>query len=125
MASHFNALGIAFEAPIYDQSVFSVAVELTPPEGATITPDYHPDIDHKVLNVYSAGPLPTYLEQEAATNVRFPTHQTVVQLPTPYHTFCYIAAGCVNDDRFDHLCGSTVGMDDYKEYFQAWDRNRD
>jgi hypothetical protein len=125
MASHFSALGVAFESPIYDDSIFSVAVELAAPKQGKVIAEYQPHIDRTFLNVYSPGPVPSFPEGNAATNIRLPTYQGSLHLSTPYQMFCYIAAGCVNDDRSDHLCGSAVGIYEYKEYFHGWGRDRD
>jgi hypothetical protein len=126
MASYFKALGVAFESAKYHGSLFSVQVERSSSaEDPSLPPEYQPDLDHRFLNVSPSGIIPSFLEETSATNIRFPSRQTTMQLSTPYHTLCYIAAACVSHDRFDHLCSSAIGMDEYEEYFRAWDRDRE
>ena len=43
----------------------------------------------------------------------------------PYETFCQIAAGCTQDDHFDHFCSYAVGKATYEDYYKIWERPRD
>jgi hypothetical protein len=129
MASYFNAIGVAIESPVYDRSVLSLWVEI-PRDPYVINfsnvdvANYDPDIESKIFNVFAPSVFFSFPEELSVANIRFRTKPSGMKTPSPYHSFCYIAAGCVSDDQFDHLCSSLIGMEKYNDFFQSWGRVR-
>jgi hypothetical protein len=63
-------------------------------------------------------------DPSAKWNYRMPDWQGAWQAANPYDTFCLLAAGCVDDDRYDAICHTSVGAERYREFFASWNRNR-
>jgi hypothetical protein len=61
---------------------------------------------------------------EQAVNLDLPRKQSWLTRENAFETFCMVAAGCVLDDRFDHICGTAVGMEKYAAFFAEWGRDR-
>jgi hypothetical protein len=112
LAMMFNQYGVALESGQFDCSPPSATFEL---EDAA---------EYSLLNVYSGTSLLSMPEEAVKGNLMLPDVQSIWKPANIYETFCILAAGCVTDDSFDHLCGETVGMDKYLWYFDSWGRTR-
>jgi hypothetical protein len=111
--SGLGCYGVAFESP----QMFGSTLQLFS--------DYYDDSSRRISNVYSAGSLFSMMEHGTIQNLYLPSYQSHIKPANPYETFCLIAAGCVIDDRYDHLCSSAIGEKVYLDYFKKWDRRRD
>ena len=81
-----------------------------------------------MVNAYSTANLYTADEAAATANWKYKSgNDNVFSALTPtksYETFCYHAAACATDDRFDGFC-SFVDRAKYEGYFKKWKRERD
>jgi hypothetical protein len=109
----FRQYGVALEAGQFEMS----------PPAATFALDDIAD-EWSLLNIYSGTSVLTMPEEAAKGNLKLPDVQSMWSPANVYETFCIIAAGCVSDDTFDHLCDAIVGLDTYKYYFSTWGRYR-
>jgi hypothetical protein len=77
----------------------------------------------RIMNFYSDGSFTAKADPSALTNNRIPTYRTDMLSswvpPQPFETFCFFAAACGNDDRFDELC---VEVLDNKTYMDLWEK---
>jgi hypothetical protein len=114
-----ESYAIAFESPRFVHSRLSEEVKADKglPGGAKMG-------TRNIINVFSNSSLFSTSDMTASDNIQLPKFQTVFKPATPYETFCLAAAGCVSDDRFDHLCDVAVGREKYMRYFDRWKRPR-
>jgi hypothetical protein len=110
--SSVKCYGVAFESPQSYGSTLTL-VSLAKPRGSP-----------HISNVYSDSSFFSMIELQTNQNVYLPSYQSYVKPANPYETFCHIAAGCVMDDRYDHLCSAAVGGHVYVDYFKKWGRER-
>jgi hypothetical protein len=103
---------VAFEAPRYIYSRLSAEIH----EERTAT--------WNIVNVFSDTSLFSMTDVNVTDNIKLPGFQSVARPANPYETFCLIAAGCVRDDTFDHLCTEAIGEQQFKTYFEGWRRSR-
>jgi hypothetical protein len=83
-----------------------------------------PTTEYVMVNELS-GPSVFAMEDSLAKwNYRMPDWQKWWKPANPYETFCLLAAGCVADDRYDHICNESVGNEQYRNYFTSWHRKR-
>jgi hypothetical protein len=113
LAVQFDRMGVAFEGPNLMTSALDQRVV--------------PGRERKrvLVNIDSADSLFTLNEDGATENIRVPTlRRSWFGGSNPYEMFCRLAAACVSDDTFDHLCDEAVGLDTYKQFFALWGRDR-
>ena len=114
MSSHIPAYSVAFESPTLTSS--QVAQEVF---GLFGNPG-----SYYMYNIYSDLSLFSFSEQNITVNIRMPQSQSVFDLSNVYDTFCLIAAGCAETDRYDRFCVETIGRDKYLGFFKKWTRTR-
>jgi hypothetical protein len=120
MSGGVYAKGIAFAEYCY-----AVAFESPQSYGSSFTNDIDPHYTTpRTTNVYSDRSIFSMIEHDTIQNLHLPSYQSYIKPANPYETFCHIAAGCVMDDRYDHLCSSAVGEKMYLDYFEKWRRER-
>jgi hypothetical protein len=76
----------------------------------------------RIVNFYSGQSFTATSDGSALTNHRIPKYRTGALgsiPPNPFQTFCFVAAACGSDDRFDELCADVLGE---STYFEAWDK---
>jgi hypothetical protein len=106
----FDYGAVGFEGPAYGRS--PVAAFLKPSPGHEAS---------ELVSVFSGSSIASDSE-EGQTNVRTRFPGRFWKLPNPYETFCFMAAGCVTDSRFDECCRRSVGPEQYYDYFAEWNR---
>jgi hypothetical protein len=112
-AMEFGSWTIAFESLLYGSTAMALCTEEPNETG------------FRMLNVYSGSSFFSAAESDSiGLNIRLPDEQALWKPANPYETFCLIAAGCTDDDRFDNLCDEAIGRKKYVEYFEAWERSR-
>jgi hypothetical protein len=75
----------------------------------------------RIVNFYRDDSLTAKEDGEALMNNRFPQYDGPLPgiPPNPFQTFCFAAAACATDDRFDKLCFGVLGKEDY---LKIWDQ---
>ena len=76
-----------------------------------------------MINVYSPSQLFAQLGKKPTMNIELPKWKGNLEYMNPYDVMCLIAAGCT-DGRYDGLCSSLIGMDEYLSLFSLWRRTR-
>jgi hypothetical protein len=93
LAMQFDKVGIAFEAPDLMTSALDQTV-VPGSQGKRLS-----------VNIDSVDSLFALNEDGATENIRVPTWgRSWFGRSNPYEMFCRLAAACVSDDTFDHLC---------------------
>jgi hypothetical protein len=105
--------GISFEGSQYD---------LSPLHGFFGYPKE--EVEYSIINEASGNSIFATDDEMAKCNYHLPDWQKWWKPSNPYETFCLLAAGCVDDDRYDHICNLSVGAERYREYFASWNRKR-
>jgi hypothetical protein len=78
-----------------------------------------------IINFFTDGSLTAKDDETALTNNRFPQYGLSLGIrPDPFKTFCFVAAACAMDDRFDHLCFGVLGKDETEELWTKLGRPR-
>jgi hypothetical protein len=113
LAMHKEMYGVTFEGSQY---------EFSPLHGFFGSPPKH--MEGGIVNEASGKSLFAMDDTIAKWNFRMPDWQKWWKPSNPYETFCLLAAGCVYDDRYDHICNASVGHERYVEYFSSWNRER-
>jgi hypothetical protein len=76
------------------------------------------------FNIWSSPSIFAMVEEEITTNIKLPEANSMFKPPTPYSTFCLLAAACVSDDSFDGLCFDESLDIPYDDYYELWLRTR-
>jgi hypothetical protein len=112
LAPLYRQYGVAFESGQFSRSPISTTFHISEPKGETM------------LNIFSGTSIMSMAEPLTKVNEKLPDLQSIWKPSNVYETFCLVAAGCVYDDAFDHVCSEAVGMDVYRQYFREWNRTR-
>jgi hypothetical protein len=113
LAAFTNQRAVAFESPQYEDSAIGSEHGGQEPDGQVI------------VNLLGPTSLFSYPEGKMGMNMYLPEVNWFPKPLNTYEVFCQIAAGCVSDNRFDGLCGASIGKETYRNYFELWHRPRD
>jgi len=113
LSVHNKGQSIAFESQDLGSSLLIARVKTNDWSG------------NEILNIHSDDSFFAFPEFGLSQNVKLPTYHAFWAFVTPYQTFCVIAAGCADDDRYDHICTTMVGKCEYARYHEVWGRARD
>jgi hypothetical protein len=113
---------VAMKDGIYGVSFEGSSYEFSPIEG--FFGEISKPAQYAIINEASGTSLFAMDDEMSMWNYRMPDWQHWWKPANPYETFCLVAAGCVNDNRYDHLCDVSVGLSRYKEFFASWNRKR-
>jgi hypothetical protein len=122
--SHFGVVSraIARKRAWYAVSFEGSQLELSPIEH--FFGELPPASEGFVVNEVSGKTMWAMIDEFTMSNYRLPGTSGFTHPTNPYETFCLVAAGCVSDDRYDHICNETVGWEQYRQFFTLWNRNR-
>jgi hypothetical protein len=112
LAILYRQYGVAFESGQFARSSPATTFDIQSPDGESL------------INFFSGTSILGMEEDITKSNLRFPDVLSVWKPASVYTTFCLIAAGCVMDDSFDHICREAIGFEEYQRYFRAWNRTR-
>jgi hypothetical protein len=113
IAREHGWVGVAAEAPEFDRSPLSGFFGQRPES-----------YEESIFNIYSGTTLLAMAEARAKLNIVLPSWQELWAPATQEQTFCLLAAGCAEDDRYDSLCAKLVGTSRFRDYFESWGRPR-
>jgi hypothetical protein len=116
------ARAVAMRNEIYGVSFEGSQYDLSPIQGFFGYPKE--EVEYSIINEASGTSIFATDDEMAKWNYRMPDWQKWWKPSNPYETFCLLAAGCVDDDRYDHICNASVGAERYREYFASWNRER-
>jgi hypothetical protein len=102
---------LVFEGPAYARS----------PIAAFLGTESSSTTESGIISVVSGSSFVAQ-DEEGQPTILTDYSAPILGLPNPYQTFCYLAAGCVRDSRFDSMCAHGVGTETYHDYFASWNR---
>jgi hypothetical protein len=104
---------VSFEGPMLDDSPM-VALAHDNPDTS------------RIINFYTVGSFYALSDAEALINNKIPSHGANHLIPEgPFETFCFVAAACGSDIRFDRLCNDVLGEEQFAQIWNIVGRARD